>query len=125
VEQICTPGYSSSVRNVSQSLKKKIYLAYGLSYPQQTGAYEVDHIIPLELGGNNDRANLYPEAAEPKPGFHEKDVVEDYLHQEVCAVRINLAAAQKQIATDWVAVYATLSPADIKSIKSKFHNWAD
>ncbi len=125
VEQICTPGYSSSVRNVSVTLKKKIYAEYGLTYPQAKGAYEVDHIIPLELGGNNDRANLYPEAAEPAPGFHEKDIVEDYLHQEVCAGRIELGAAQQQIANDWVAVYNTLSPSDINNIKSKFHNWAD
>ncbi len=106
-------------------MKKKIYTEYGLSYPQPTGSYEVDHIIPLELGGSNDRANLYPEAAEPAPGFHEKDIVEDYLHQEVCAGRAELGAAQQQIANDWVAVYQTLSPTDIKKIKSRFHNWAD
>lgn len=125
LEQICTPGYSSSVRNVSVSLKKKIYGEYGLTYPQPTGSYEVDHIIPLELGGSNDRANLYPEAAEPAPGFHEKDIVEDYLHQEVCAGHIELSAAQQQIANDWIAVYRILSTTDIQNIKSKFHNWAD
>jgi hypothetical protein len=125
VEDICTPGYSSSVRNVSVSLKKKIYGEYGLTYPQPTGSYEVDHIIPLELGGSNDRANLYPEAAEPAPGFHEKDIVEDYLHQEVCAGHIELSAAQQQIANDWIAVYRILSTTDIQNIKSKFHNWAD
>lgn len=125
VEQICTPGYSSSVRSVSTSLKKKVYAAYGISYPQPTGSYEMDHLIPLELGGNNDAANLFPEAAAPAPGFKEKDVVEDYLHQEVCAGRANLAAAQKQIATDWVAVYQTLSPDMISAIKGQFRNWAD
>ena len=124
VEEICTTGYSKSVRNVSTTLKKKIYAAYGIYYPEPTGSYELDHIIPLELGGDNEAANLFPEAASPKPGFHEKDVVEDYLHIEVCAGHIGLAAAQHQIADNWVAVYQTLSPATISQLKQQFRSWA-
>jgi hypothetical protein len=33
-------------------------------FRQPRGAYEVDHLIPLELGGDNVIANLWPEAAE-------------------------------------------------------------
>ena len=33
--------------------------------------------MSLELGGSNDIKNLWPEAALPTPGFHEKDAVED------------------------------------------------
>jgi len=124
-DAICTPGYSEKVRNVSVSLKKQIYAAYGIAYPQPAGSYELDHVVPLELGGSNDAANLFPEAAQPAPGFKEKDVVEDYLHDEVCAGRLGLAAAQKQIATDWVAVYDSLSPATISAIKQKYASWAD
>src|SRR5438309_2198978 len=29
VHQICTPGYTKRVRNVSQSLKERVYLSYG------------------------------------------------------------------------------------------------
>ena len=125
VEAICTPGYSASVRNVSTKLKKKIYAAYGIAYPEPTGSYELDHIIPLELGGDNEAANLFPEAASPAPGFREKDVVEDYLHLEVCAGHISLVAAQHQIADNWVAVYQTLSPATISHIKQQFRSWAN
>jgi hypothetical protein len=125
VQQICTPGYSEGVRSVSTSLKKKIYAAYGIAYPQPTGTYELDHFVPLELGGDNSAANLFPEAASPTPGFKEKDVVEDYLHDEVCAGAVSLPAAQKQIASDWVAVYDTLSPETISAIKQKYASWAD
>jgi hypothetical protein len=59
----------------------------------------------LELGGSNDLKNLWPEPAEPRPGFHEKDRVENYLHRQVCSGRMSLADAQKQIQTDWLAVY--------------------
>ncbi len=57
------------------------------------------------MGGSNDIANLWPEAAEPKPGFHEKDQVENYLHDQVCSGRMTLTDAQRMAATDWLAVY--------------------
>lgn len=122
---ICVKGYTAKVRNVSASLKKKVYAEYGISYPQPAGSYEADHLIPLELGGSNDIANLFPEAASPTPGFKEKDLVENYLHQEVCSGNINLLDAQKQIANDWLSVYNTLSPDEINSLKSEYSSWAD
>ncbi len=130
VEQICVKGYTQAVRDVPVSLKKKVYGEYGISYPQRRGAYEVDHLIPLELGGNNDIANLFPEAAEPaspaggpSPGFREKDLVENYLHNEVCANQISLAAAQQQIASDWLAVYKTLTPDQLAQLKQAFRSF--
>ena len=36
---------------------------------------------------------------------HEKDAVENFLHAEVCRGTVNLVEAQRQIATDWLAVY--------------------
>jgi len=83
-QQICAYGYSSSVRNVPYSKKDQAYAEYGIQY-HSPGQYDVDHLIPLELGGSNDIANLWPEAASPKPGFHEKDQVENYLHDQVCS----------------------------------------
>jgi len=61
--------------------------------------------VSLELGGSNDIANLWPEAAVPKPGFHEKDKVENYLHNQVCNGSITLKQAQIEIATNWLNVY--------------------
>jgi hypothetical protein len=102
--QVCTPGYASSVRNVPQSVKAKVYAEYGITR-HLPGQYEVDHLVSLELGGSNDIANLWPEAASPTPGFHEKDKVENYLNQQVCAEKITLQQAQIEIATNWLAVY--------------------
>jgi hypothetical protein len=81
-----------------------VYAEYGI-VERTTGEYEVDHLVPLEAGGSNDIANLWPEAAEPRPGFHEKDQVENHLHDQVCAGRMNLLDAQRAIATDWLQVY--------------------
>ncbi len=124
-QKICQSGYSKSVRSVSAKTKKLVYAEYGITYPQPTGGYEADHLIPLELGGSNDIANLFPEAAKPAPGFHEKDLVENYLHDEVCAGKINLSAAQKQIAHDWLAVYNLLTPDEIAALKAQKARWGD
>jgi len=104
VSEICQPGYSSKVRNVPDSEKNQVYAEYGVK-THTAGQYEVDHLISLELGGSNDIANLWPEPAEPRPGFHEKDKVENYLHDQVCNGAISLQEAQAQIATNWMAVY--------------------
>ena len=106
-DQICTPGYSSQVRNVPDSVKNQAYAEYGI-LSHTPGQYEVDHLISLELGGSNDIANLWPEPADPRPGFHEKDKVENYLHDQVCNGSISLQDAQYKIANDWFTVYNTL-----------------
>lgn len=106
-DQVCTPGYASSVRNVPQSEKNQVYAEYGIT-SHASGQYEVDHFIPLELGGSNDISNLWPEPASPTPGFHQKDQVENYLHSQVCSGAMSLSAAQNAIASDWVAVYNSM-----------------
>ncbi len=101
---ICQPGYARSVRNVPTSEKDQVYAEYDIA-SHSPGEYEVDHLVSLELGGSNDIANLWPEAAFPKPGFHEKDKVENHLHDQVCSGAISLQQAQIEIATNWLTVY--------------------
>lgn len=108
-EQICTKGYSTSVRDVPVSVKNEVYKEYGITH-RDPGEYEVDHLISLELGGSNDISNLWPEPADPTPGYHEKDLVENYLHDKLCKGNITLLQAQQTIADDWVIVYHTIAP---------------
>ncbi len=103
-DAICVSGYARTVRNVPESEKIQAYSEYGISH-HTAGEYEVDHLVSLELGGSNDIANLWPELASPTPGFHEKDKVENYLHDQVCTGAVSLQQAQTEIATNWLAVY--------------------
>lgn len=103
-DQVCKSGYSSSVRDVSESTKNAVYAEYGIT-THTSGQYEVDHLVSLELGGSNDISNLWPEAANPTPGFHEKDGIENSLHDKVCSGSLPLATAQNQIASNWLAIY--------------------
>ena len=124
-ERICVSGYSSTVRNVSTDLKEKIFEEYGIEYPVEFGSYEIDHLIPLALGGSNDISNLWPKSAEPFPGFYEKNITGNYLHEEVCKGNIALSVAQERMADNWTLIYYNLSEAKIKELKAKYKNWAD
>jgi len=106
-DDICKSGYSSGVRDVPDSEKNAVYAEYGIT-KHTSGQYEVDHFVSLELGGSNDISNLFPEAASPKPGFHEKDKVENYLHDQVCSGAMTLQTAQIAIATNWLDVYNSM-----------------
>jgi type II secretory pathway pseudopilin PulG len=103
--KVCVKGYSQNVRNVSTATKNAVYAAYGLTTHFNGTTGEVDHLVSLELGGSNARSNLFPEAASPTPGSHEKDRLENKLHSMVCAATMTLRAAQEAIAHDWVTAY--------------------
>jgi hypothetical protein len=96
-----TPSEPATCLN---SLKDKVYARYGIT-THTAATYEVDHLIPLELGGSNSIKNLFPEAASPRPGFHEKDKLENRLHSLVCGGKMKLRTAQRQIAKNWLTSY--------------------
>jgi hypothetical protein len=85
-------GYARTERNVSAVLKRQVYSLYGVRPSTQTRngkrlrvCCEVDHLISLELGGSNDIKNLWPEPYLPRPGARQKDVLENWLHKQVCS----------------------------------------
>ena len=85
------------MRDVPDGVRQQVYVAYGI-YSHSAGSYEIDHLVSLELGGDNAVANLWPEVS---PGFREKDKIENELHADICSRGVALAAAQRQIARDW------------------------
>ena len=103
-EEICVPGYTKRVRHVSGETKRERYHAYGISH-HRPGDYEMDHLISLELGGDNEPTNLWPEPYHGTNNAHVKDKVENELHRLVCNGTIPLEQAQREIATDWLAAY--------------------
>jgi hypothetical protein len=93
--------------NVPASEKRAVFAESGI-VAYSPGQYEIDHLISLELGGSNAIANLWPEAALPKPGLHQKDALENRLRGLVCSGDMPLAKAQRLIATNWLAAYTSL-----------------
>jgi hypothetical protein len=102
---ICVPGYSRKVRNVPAAVKRAVYASYGITH-REPGEYEVDHLISLELGGSNSVKNLWPQSYRTHPwNARVKDALENELHRRVCAGTLDLATAQRVIASNWVIGY--------------------
>jgi hypothetical protein len=106
-EVICAPGFTTyTIRYVPRARKKAIYKAYGLSPDQGDCPCELDHLIPLQLGGSNKPRNLWPQSYGTMPwNAHLKDRLEMQMHKEVCGGKTDLSAAQEEIATDWIKAY--------------------
>ena len=104
VTQIRQSGWAKRHRDVPEKEKRRVYTEYGIAH-HAPRAFEVDHLIPLELGGSNDIRNLWPESYTGPWNAHIKDKLEDRLHALVCAGRLSLTVAQHAIATDWIRAF--------------------
>ncbi|MGH6981863.1 MAG: hypothetical protein ACREFC_11705 [Stellaceae bacterium] len=102
VSKLCEPGYARAQRHTSRALKLAIYAAYQVA--PDSSRYEIDHLIPLALGGADVAANLWPQRY-GDGNAAEKDQLEKFLRREVCAGKIPLHVAQAEIASDWRAAY--------------------
>ena len=109
-KELCSKSFhTGSVRNVPESEKRAVYEEYGIAdhkgYCAGKEGCEIDHLISLELGGSNEIGNLWPQPYAEHPGAHEKDILENWLHKQVCTGKMDLRVAQKAIASDWYAAY--------------------
>ncbi len=102
---VCTPGWSAAHRDVTSSERYAVFAAYGIPYARHS-LYELDHLVPLEVGGDNSTTNLWPEPqTENDSTGPDKDALENHLHALVCSGRLPLQTAQQAIATNWVAAW--------------------
>ena len=108
---VCAPGYSKSVRHTPSWLKAKVYRKYGI--PRHAGPYEMDHLIPLGIGGADVEANLWPETRAPqRDNAYDKDRLEFKLYELVCHHGLDIRVAQHDIAANWILAYKKYCPTD-------------
>jgi hypothetical protein len=70
--------------------------------------YEIDHLVPLCLGGADDASNLWPQprrSIEPNWNAEAKDRLERTLCALVCDKLLDIGDAQEAIIKDWIAAY--------------------
>jgi hypothetical protein len=113
VEVLKRPDFRTScLRNhvTSEQQKAGTYEWYDIPHPThntgQTQVCELDHLIPLELGGADTLENIWPQCGPDnvvlrERFFKQKDIVENYLATQVEKCSMDLSEAQRGIATDW------------------------
>jgi hypothetical protein len=99
-----------------------------VTHSDNMACYEEDHLISLEDGGNpTDPKNLFPEPYNTRVGgvimgAHQKDIVEGFVHDEICyaipnskknshipaTTSVTLKRGQAILAGDWYACYESI-----------------
>jgi hypothetical protein len=109
-QTICVNGWTKTVRppaSVMRDMKLELMAKAGLP-ASDAYQYELDHVVPLVLGGAPlDPANLQLQPWRGPCGAKAKDRVETELARRVCAGDVSLDKAQGLISNDWPKAYQT------------------
>jgi hypothetical protein len=106
---ICSASFhTGAIRNVPQTEKFAVEREYGMAAAYYGYSIEIDHIVPLELGGANAVGNLFPEPGSGRASYHLKDALENRAKAWVCEGHLTLAAARRGFATNWETLYRRL-----------------
>lgn len=102
--EVCSETNAKN-KAVPVALQRRVFDEYGIRFAEPR-AYEVDYLITPALGGADDIHNLWPESSSATVwNAQVKDALEDHLRNLVCRGDLDLATAQREIATNWIGAY--------------------
>jgi hypothetical protein len=102
--EVCRESNTKN-KAVPVALRRKVFDEYGIPAAEPS-AYEVDYLITPALGGADDIHNLWPQSYTATVwNAQVKDALEDHLRDLVCDGQLDLATAQREIATNWIEAY--------------------
>ena len=109
-QTICRAGYTKTVRpstGFTNGVKKRLFREQAMDFEAEKANYELDHIVPLALGGHpRNLHNLTLQSWEGPSSAKRKDRLEVKLQCLVCSGDVALHEAQEAIWSDWKAAYA-------------------
>jgi len=106
VEEVCAADDDDLDPEVPASRQAAVFREYGIAMDRSAQDFQVDYLISPQLGGTDDVRNLWPQSyKETAWNARAKDALERHLYQMVCDRKIDLAEAQREIATDWISAY--------------------
>jgi hypothetical protein len=102
--EVCRQSNTKN-KAVPVALQRRVFDEYGIQSAAPS-AYEVDYLITPALGGADDIHNLWPQSYDATVwNAQVKDALEDHLRDLVCDGQLDLATAQREIATNWIETY--------------------
>ena len=116
---ICVSGWTATVRpptSYTQALKRTMLLRAGVDRAQ-AAAYELDHFLPLAIGGHpRSEDDLWLQRWDGEWNARVKDRLERKLQVMVCVGEIPLHTARLAIQQDWHAAYREYVAADPSAV---------
>jgi hypothetical protein len=109
--EICAHS-TRELRHWDRARDDRVMAEYGLPGGPHPD-WEIDHLIPLGIGGADSDANLWPEprrTVEPVWNAEAKDRLEWKLRDLICSGQLDVADAQRMMAEDWVEAYGRFFP---------------
>lgn len=100
---LCHAHTTVAHATLSPEIKAVIFERYGIVQGRQS--YVIDWLVPEELGGSNDLANLWPQLTVGPLNHGDKVKLETRLFDLVCTGQVRLATAQDALKTSWVDAY--------------------
>jgi hypothetical protein len=111
VEELCSGA--TRMRPITSAMRAEVLNAYGVE-ELPADQYELDYLITPELGGATDARNLWPQRYQsPVWNARVKDELERLLPRLVCSRKLDLATAQREMASDWIAAYKKYFNTDV------------
>lgn len=111
VEELCAG--TMRMQPITAAMRAQVLSAYGVE-DVPSDQYELDYLITPELGGATDVRNLWPQRyGSPVWNASVKDELEDLLPRMVCSRQLDLATAQHDMASDWIAAYKKYFKTDV------------
>lgn len=108
---ICRPGYARSARPpyaITGPLKRRLMQSQHPAEPM--GDYELDHLIPISLGGAPlEMGDLWLQPRRGRANAGDKNVLAYVLWHLVCEHQVSLETAQREISRDWTKAYQTFA----------------
>lgn len=103
-KEVCRQANTKN-KLVPVALRRRVFDEYGIR-PAGPTAYEIDYLITPALGGADDIHNIWPQSNEGTVwNAQVKDALEDHLRDLVCDGQVDLATAQRDIASNWIEAY--------------------
>jgi Putative zinc-finger len=123
--EVCRAAGPEETHPIPASVRQMVFQEYRTP-ESHASEYEVDFLITPGLGGADDIKNLWLEPYSSTVwNARVKDELEDRLHDMVCAGKLDLATAQRDIATDWISAYKkyfhTQTPVSARSAITSEH----
>jgi hypothetical protein len=104
VAELCSNQDLDNDPPVSPSVEQAVFKEYGVPASSKKD-YALDYLITPALGGVDSIQNLWPQPSSSTWNSRVKDQLEDHLHELVCQGKVQLATAQSDMASNWIAAY--------------------